>query len=89
MAAFSTLRGKAAQDRLARISKIYASNRPLIQRVLNINFVLYVLGTTYYGLSGGGRGAKSRKRKGNASEEHKPVDGKPERVAVRKSPVIN
>lgn len=82
MAAFSTLRGKAAQEQLARISKIYANNRPLIQRVLNIGLVLYAIGSTYYGLSGAGRGGSSRKGKGKAKSDEKPDDGKPERVAV-------
>jgi ATP-binding cassette subfamily D (ALD) long-chain fatty acid import protein len=82
MAAFSPLRSKAAQDRLAHISKIYATNRPLIQRILNISFVLYVLGTTYYGLSGGGRKGKGK------AVEGKP-DRKPERVAVRLSSIIS
>lgn len=81
MAAFSTLRGKAAQEKLAYLSKNYASNRPLIQKVLNISFVLYVLGTTYYGLSGGGRGGKSRKGKGKVAIDGRP-DGRSERVAV-------
>ncbi|KXN81130.1 ATP-binding cassette sub-family D member 2 [Leucoagaricus sp. SymC.cos] len=81
MAAFSTLRGRLAQERIARISRTYANNRPLIQGVLNISFVFYVLGTTYYGLSGGGRGGKSREGKGKSSAEGK-QDGKPDRVAV-------
>lgn len=88
MAAFSSLGGKPAEDHLARISKIYANNRPLIQRFLNISFVLYVLGTTYYGLSGGGRGGKSKKGKGKMTVEGK-TDGKPDRVAVRSSSVIS
>lgn len=83
MVAFSSLRGKATSERLARISKAYANNRPLVQRILNISFVLYVLSTTYYSMSGGGRKDSSKQGKGKARTGGKPTDGKPERVAVR------
>lgn len=37
--------------RLANLAANYASHRPIIQRCLTSGFVLYVLGTTYRGLS--------------------------------------
>ncbi|KAF9455019.1 adrenoleukodystrophy protein [Macrolepiota fuliginosa MF-IS2] len=82
MAAFSTLRGKHTKEQLARISKLYASHRPLIQRVLNISFVFYALGTTYYGFSGGQRRSGSGKVKGKARADGRPEEAKPDKVAV-------
>lgn len=83
MVAFSSLRGKATSERLARISKAYANNRPIVQRILNISFVLYVLSTTYYSMSGGGRKDSSKQGKGKTRTGGKPTaDGRPERVAV-------
>lgn len=73
----STLWSTTTKAKLAHLSKTYAGNRLLVQRVLSIGFVFYVLGTTYHGLSGGGRG-RSREGKGKASGHHE----EPERVAV-------
>jgi ATP-binding cassette subfamily D (ALD) long-chain fatty acid import protein len=80
MAPFSALRlSKANNERLASAIQTYSKHRPLVQRVLNISYVLYVLGATYYGLSqkqsSSGPSKKSR-RKG------KDDGGKQERVAV-------
>lgn len=79
----STLWSTTTKAKLAHLSKTYAGNRLLVQRVLSIGFVFYVLGTTYHGLSGGGRG-RSREGKGKASGHHE----EPERVAVCIYPII-
>jgi len=74
------LRSRAAQAKLAHLSKTYVGNRSLIQRVLSISFVLYVLGTTYHGLSGGARG-RLRGGRGKTSAQQKPGE-ELDRVAV-------
>lgn len=81
MAVFSKLRPSDAS--LANFTATYATHRPLIQRCLTSGFVLYVLGTTYRGLSA--RPSKpstavgvSNGKKGKA----KGGDGKSPRVAV-------
>ncbi|KAK7468565.1 ATP-binding cassette long-chain fatty acid transporter pxa2 [Stygiomarasmius scandens] len=51
MAVFSTLRTKQLNKEFDKLSASYLRHRPLVQRVLNISFVLYVLGTTLRGLS--------------------------------------
>ena len=79
----SILWSTTTKAKLAHLSKTYAGNRLLVQRVLSIGFVFYVLGTTYHGLSGGGRG-RSREGKGKASGHHE----EPERVAVCVYPII-
>lgn len=80
MVALHWLRNRAAQVNLARLSKTYVDNRSLTQRVLSISFVLYVLGTTYHGFSGG-TGGRLRERRGKTSVQRKP--GKEsDRVAV-------
>lgn len=78
--ALPMLRSRAAQANLARLSKAYVDNRSLIQRVLSISFVLYVLGTTYHGFSGGTRG-RVREGRGKASVQRKPGE-ESDRVAV-------
>lgn len=82
MAVFSTLRGRSGQEKLAYITRTYANNRPLIQRVLNISFGFYFLGTTYYGLSGAKKGTRSRKGKGKIQIGGKSTEERSERVAV-------
>ncbi|KAF9073876.1 ABC transporter transmembrane region 2-domain-containing protein [Rhodocollybia butyracea] len=81
MAVLSTLRYQQLQVSLNQLSKIYLSRRPLIQRILNISFVLYVLGTTYSAFASrptaSSSSAKSKKGKGKDEEA-----GKPRRVAV-------
>ncbi|KAK7034035.1 ATP-binding cassette long-chain fatty acid transporter pxa2 [Paramarasmius palmivorus] len=81
MAVLSTLRSKELKDQLARFTKSYSAHRPLIQRLLNISFVLYVLGTTFKGLSARpARPSSSGKGKGKAKDDKE--SGKPPRVAV-------
>lgn len=80
MAPFSALQlSKTTNARLASAFQTYSKHRPIVQRVLNISYVIYVLGATYYGLSqkqsSSGPSKKSR-RKG------KDDGGKQERVAV-------
>jgi ATP-binding cassette subfamily D (ALD) long-chain fatty acid import protein len=82
MVVFSTLRGRSGQDKLAHFARTYANHRPLIQRVLNISFAFYFLGTTLYGLSGGKKSGRSRKEKGKTEIGSKSTDGRSERVAV-------
>ncbi|XP_006454612.1 hypothetical protein AGABI2DRAFT_147969 [Agaricus bisporus var. bisporus H97] len=82
MAVFSTLRGRSGQEKLAYITRTYANNRPLIQRVLNISFGFYFLGTTYYGLFGAKKGTRSRKGKGKIQIGGKSTEERSERVAV-------
>ncbi|PPQ64758.1 hypothetical protein CVT26_002702 [Gymnopilus dilepis] len=73
MATVSQLSSRAKKD-LAHFLKVYAVHRPQVQRLLNISFVVYVLGTTYAGLSSGHKKEHlSRKKSG-------PIKG--ERVAV-------
>jgi ATP-binding cassette subfamily D (ALD) long-chain fatty acid import protein len=82
MAVFSTLRGRSGQEKLAHFTRTYANHRPLIQRVLNISFAFYFLGTTLYGLSGGKKDSRPRKEKGKTEMGGKSRDGRSERVAV-------
>ncbi|KDR85282.1 hypothetical protein GALMADRAFT_234056 [Galerina marginata CBS 339.88] len=68
---------RGSKDQLAHFLKLYSAHRPLVQRILNISFVIYVLGSTYTGLSGRSSRPKKDhlvKKKGEAS--------KPDRVAV-------
>ncbi|KAJ4476647.1 adrenoleukodystrophy protein [Lentinula aciculospora] len=76
MAVLSTLRAQDVKQTLAQLSKHYTVHRPLVQRILNISFVLYVLGTTYRGLA-------SRPTSGRQSKKNKDAikEGEP-RVAV-------
>ncbi|KAJ3835418.1 ABC transporter transmembrane region 2-domain-containing protein [Lentinula raphanica] len=61
MAVLSTTKTKDFNELLARLSKHYTLHRPLIQRILNISFVIYVLQTTYKGFSA--RSPRSRGKK--------------------------
>ncbi|RDB28994.1 ATP-binding cassette sub-family D member 2 [Hypsizygus marmoreus] len=83
MAAFSTLRSKSFNERFARFSKAYAVHRPLVQRFLNLAFIIYVLGSTYSGLST--RPSSSSSKQGKGKGKAKPdanESAKPPRVAV-------
>lgn len=85
MAAFSSLRVKTFNERFARFSKAYAVHRPIVQRVLNIAFIVYVLGSTYRGLSSRPKShnPKQGKGKGKATNERQDGEtGKAPRVAV-------
>lgn len=73
---------RANKELIANFTKLYSHHRPFIQRVLNSAFILYVLGTTYRGLSA--RPApSSRSSKGNGKGKADGKDGKAPRVAVR------
>ncbi|KAJ3919019.1 ABC transporter transmembrane region 2-domain-containing protein [Lentinula edodes] len=80
MAALSTSRTKEFLELLDGISKHYAAHRPLIQRILNISFVLYVLGTTYKGFSA--RPAPKGQLKRNKDAGNEEEMRRPPRVAV-------
>lgn len=68
-----------SKEKLAQALKIYAVHRPLVQRVLNVTFIVYILGSTYTGLSGhSSRSGKERSKKLKGNGERV----KPERVAV-------
>ncbi|KAH8835936.1 ABC transporter transmembrane region 2-domain-containing protein [Flagelloscypha sp. PMI_526] len=74
---------EALKASVANFTKFYSSHRPAIQRALNFTFILYVLGTTYKGLSArppsSGSSRKGRSTKGKDDKED---DNKPQRVAV-------
>lgn len=75
MFAFSNkLRSKEISQQIAHFTRLYSQHRPLIQRLLNSAFILYVLGTTYRGLSARPTPAKAQK--------HEDKSGKPPKVAV-------
>lgn len=80
MAALSTSRTKEFLELLDGIFKHYAAHRPLIQRILNISFVLYVLGTTYKGFSA--RPAPKGQLKRNKDAGNEEEMRRPPRVAV-------
>ncbi|KAJ3853303.1 ABC transporter transmembrane region 2-domain-containing protein [Lentinula lateritia] len=80
MAALSTSRTKKFLELLDGISKHYVAHRPLIQRILNISFVLYVLGTTYKGFSA--RPAPKGQLKKNKDAGNEEGMRRPPRVAV-------
>lgn len=70
---------QASALRAAEFAKAYLKHRPLVQRGLTAGFILYVLGTTYRGISAKPSSASSRKGKGKGKDD----SGKPPRVAVR------
>ena len=80
MPVLSALRPSRAY--LGQLAKSYSSHRPIIQRALTTSFILYVLGTTYRGLSAKQSSSSSRKGKGNKGGKEGD-SGKPPRVAVR------
>ncbi|KAE9410674.1 adrenoleukodystrophy protein [Gymnopus androsaceus JB14] len=77
MAVLSTLRSQEFKKSLDRLSSLYLRNRPLVQRILNISFVFYVLGTTYKGFAARPASASASKKKKSEGKE-----GQPPRVAV-------
>ncbi|KAI0067927.1 hypothetical protein BV25DRAFT_1876800 [Artomyces pyxidatus] len=79
MAVLSTLRPKKAH--VAQLVNAYTTRRPLIQRFLTATFIVYVLGTTYRGLSAKPSVPASRKGKARADGKEGET-GKPPRVAV-------
>ncbi|KAF6766512.1 adrenoleukodystrophy protein [Ephemerocybe angulata] len=83
MAVLSTQQSQAVKERFAQFTKVYAAHRPAVQRTLNIAFVFYVLGSTYFSLSGGSRKSQAGDgptKKGRATKRGEP--GKPAKVAV-------
>ncbi|EAU92657.2 adrenoleukodystrophy protein [Coprinopsis cinerea okayama7 len=78
MAVLSTLR----KEQFAQFAQSYSKHRPTVQRVLNISFIIYTLGSTYLSLtSRSGKvsddsGRKGRRGKGKAGEN------KPTKVEV-------
>lgn len=57
----------------------YSRNRPLIQRVFNIGFALWIIGGTYRGLTAKSKGGVERAR---SRKKEKDSAGKPPRVQV-------
>ena len=82
MAAIS-VRALSLQERWARLSKTYGAHRPLVQRILNLTFVIYVLGTTYHALSAKPSYPSAKQRKGKGVQEGE--NARPPRVAVSSS----
>jgi len=74
-----------SKAKLAQALKTYSVHRPLVQRVLNVTFIVYILGSTYRVLSGrSSRSGKERLKKDKRYGE----TVKPERVAVCIPPKI-
>src|ERR1700761_4861443 len=77
-----TLRSQRLGDLLARFSGTYSTHRPLIQRILNASFALYVVGSTYHGLSSRPSAPNKDKGKGKGKKDVADQSGKPPKVAV-------
>ncbi|KAF5384738.1 hypothetical protein D9757_006236 [Collybiopsis confluens] len=82
MAVLSTLRSQELKKQLDQLMKLYIARRPLIQRLLNISFVLYVLGTTYNGFTSRPANSSSSSKKKQKSDGKEEGSSKPPRVAV-------
>ncbi|KAG6844334.1 hypothetical protein H0H87_007692 [Tephrocybe sp. NHM501043] len=80
MSAFPNLRAKPFNERLAQVAKSYSVHRPLVQRFLNISFVIYALTTTYRGLAS--RPSSSSPKGRGKTKTDQGETGKPPRVAV-------
>ncbi len=61
----STLR--PSQERVAQLVNAYARHRPLVQRALTVSFIIYVISSTYRGLSARSTPSSS-KRKGKGKD---------------------
>ncbi|KAJ7596729.1 ABC transporter transmembrane region 2-domain-containing protein [Mycena floridula] len=72
---------KELGQQIAKFSKTYSQNRPLIQRCLNAAFICYVLGSTYKSIAArpASSSSSSKKAKAKANESK---SGKAPRVAV-------
>lgn len=81
MAIISKLR--PGDTALAKFATTYASYRPFIQRGLTSGFVIYVLATTYRGLS-----ARPSRPSNASNQKGKGADGKSPRVAVGINSII-
>ncbi|PBL00960.1 hypothetical protein ARMGADRAFT_915749 [Armillaria gallica] len=80
----SALRVQDFRNHYVQFGRWYSAHRPLVQRAINITFIVYVLGSTFRGLSGKGGSSRSNKsRKGKGSKGGKDDDDKKStRVAV-------
>ncbi|KAK0456415.1 adrenoleukodystrophy protein [Armillaria borealis] len=80
----SALRAQDFRNHYVQFGRWYSAHRPLVQRAINITFIVYVLGSTFRGLSGKGGSSRSNKsRKGKGSKGGKDDDDKKStRVAV-------
>lgn len=74
-----TLRSQQLNQLITRLSANYVAHRPAIQRILNAAFALYVVGSTYRGLSARPSAPKRDKGKGKRKDDE---PGKPPKVAV-------
>jgi hypothetical protein len=81
MAILSTLRSSNINKQLAKAAQVYVKHRPVVQKTIVTGFVLYVLGTTYRGLSARSSSPPSAHKKGKGKAGGK-SDGKSPRVAV-------
>src|ERR1700722_20663168 len=81
MAILSTLRSTNLNKQLAHSAEVYVRHRPTIQRFIVGGFVLYVLGTTYRGLSARPNVSRNVAKRVKGGSDSK-GDGKPQRVAV-------
>ena len=75
---------ESVKKQAAQLANLYISHRPVIQKSLNVGFVLYVLSTTYRGLSAKPSTSSRDKGKGKAKAKEDESDAKKRpRVAVR------
>ena len=82
---YSSIRPTSAQ--LANLAKLYASNRPAIQRVLTAGFVIFILSSSYNSISGRPPHQSHRQPSKQKSKQGSPT--KHQRVAVRISLFIS
>ncbi|KAF9478026.1 adrenoleukodystrophy protein [Pholiota conissans] len=81
MASFPSLRlSQRSNERLANAAKVYMAHRPVVQRILNISFIAFILGSSYVGISSK-PSANQSSRKGR-SKKGKDNGDRQERVAV-------
>ncbi|KIY65887.1 hypothetical protein CYLTODRAFT_399665 [Cylindrobasidium torrendii FP15055 ss-10] len=79
MTPFATLRAQDWSKHYVQLANSYSARRPLIQKILNSAFILYVLGATYASLTRGGGSSRSKSRRGKGKGKD---DGNTTRVAV-------
>lgn len=78
---------RPSKERVAQLVSAYAHHRPVIQRALTTGFIVYVVSTTYRGLSARPASSASlAKRKGKGKDADGGA-GKP-RVAVSACPLL-
>lgn len=77
------MRTEAVRQHAAQLANLYMYHRPVIQRCLNIGFVLYSLSSTYRSLSARSSRPKDKyKDKGKARDDGTALTKKSPRVAV-------